>query len=185
MATLLNLYLRLLSLEKKLCQWQCGRMKWNELSSENCSLARALSVVGDRWTLLILRDAFLKVRRFEDFQSRLGIARRVLAERLTGLVEDHVFEKVAYQERPTRYAYRLTKKGLDLYAVVLSLVHWGDTYYAGADGPPVVLRHKACGHDFRSMLTCSECGEAIDARHVEPRASTREGAVIGATTNVR
>jgi len=146
-------------------------MKWNELSSENCSLARALAVVGDRWTLLILRDAFLKVRRFEDFQARLGIARRVLTERLAGLVADGVLEKLPYQERPTRHEYRLTKKGLDLYPVLLSLVHWGDAHYAGAEGPPVVHRHKACGHDFRSVITCSECGEAIDPRHVEPRAA--------------
>lgn len=145
-------------------------MKWNELSSENCSLARALSVVGDRWTLLILRDAFLRVRRFEDFQARLGIARRVLTERLAGLVADGVLEKVAYQERPTRHEYRLTQKGLDLYPVVLSLVHWGDAYYAGPEGPPVLHRHKACGCDFRSVLTCSACGEPVAARDVEARA---------------
>ena len=141
-------------------------MRWNELSSENCSLARALSVLGDRWTLLILRDAFLKVRRFEDFQARLGIARRVLTERLAGLVADGVLEKLAYQERPTRYEYRLTRKGLDLYPVMLSLVHWGDAYYAGPEGPPVVHRHKSCGHEFRAVLTCSACGEAIGARDV-------------------
>ncbi len=149
-------------------------MKWNALAAENCSLARALAVVGDRWTLLILRDAFLKVRRFENFQSRLGIARRVLTERLAKLVEDGVLEKVVYQENPRRFEYRLTKKGLDLYAVVLALVHWGDTYYAGAEGPPIFHRHKTCGHDFSSVLTCSECGEPIDPRQVEPHASPRE-----------
>lgn len=160
-------------------------MKWHELSAENCSLARALAVVGDRWTLLILRDAFLKVRRFDDFQSRLGIARRVLAERLAGLVASGVLEKVAYQERPTRHEYRLTKKGLDLYPVVLALVHWGDAHYADAEGPPVVHRHKTCGHDFRSVLTCSECGEPIDARSVEPRAHARSGAIVAPPTSVR
>lgn len=160
-------------------------MKWNELSAEFCSLSRALSVVGDRWTLLILRDAFLKVRRFEDFHGRLGIARRVLTERLAGLVGDGVLEKVAYQERPRRFEYRLTMKGLDLYPLVLSLVHWGDTYYAGAEGPPVIHRHKNCGHDFRAFLACSECGEPIDPRHVEPRASTRDAVAIEVTTNFR
>ncbi len=149
-------------------------MKWNALAAETCSLARALAVVGDRWTLLILRDAFLKVRRFENFQSRLGIARRVLTERLAKLVADGVLEKVAYQESPRRFEYRLTKKGLALYAVVLALVHWGDTYYAGAEGPPILHRHKTCGHDFSSVLTCSECGEPIDPRQVEPRTSPRE-----------
>jgi DNA-binding HxlR family transcriptional regulator len=145
-------------------------MKWNDLSSENCSLARALAVVGDRWTLLVLREAFLKVRRFEDFQSRLGIARRVLTERLTTLVENGVLEKVAYQQRPLRHEYRLTEKGLALYPVILSLVHWGDAHLGDDSGPPVIHRHKACGHDFRSVLTCSECGEALGARDVEARA---------------
>jgi DNA-binding HxlR family transcriptional regulator len=144
-------------------------MKWKELSSERCSLARALAVVGDRWTLLVLREAFLKVRRFEDFQSRLSIARRVLTERLASLVADGVLEKVAYQQRPLRHEYRLTEKGLALYPVILSLVHWGDAHLGDTDGPPVIHRHKACGHDFSSVLTCSECGEALDARDVEAR----------------
>ena len=137
--------LRLIGLETRRCQWQTSGMKWNELLNENCSLARSLAVIGDRWTLLILRDAFLRVRRFDDFQERLGIARRVLAERLAVLVEHGVFEKTAYQERPTRYEYRLTKKGLGLYPIILSLVHWGDEHYAGEEGPPVHHRHKrAC-----------------------------------------
>jgi DNA-binding HxlR family transcriptional regulator len=143
-------------------------MKWNELSAANCSLARALAVIGDRWTLLILRDAFLRVRRFDDFQASLGIARRVLAERLTSLIDDGILEKVAYQERPARSEYRLTRKGLDLYPVILSLVHWGDAHFAGAEGPPVAHRHKGCGHVFHSVLTCSECGEPVDARAVVP-----------------
>lgn len=143
-------------------------MKWNELAAENCSLARSLAVIGDRWMLLILRDAFLRVRRFDDFQARLGIARRVLAKRLAGLVADGILEKQPYQERPVRYEYRLTQKGRDLYPVILALVHWGDAYYAGDAGPPVVHRHNVCGHVFHSVLTCSECGEPVDARGVEP-----------------
>ncbi|OYW22452.1 MAG: transcriptional regulator [Sphingomonas sp. 12-62-6] len=151
-------------------------MRWDELASQDCSMARALAVVGDRWTLLILRDAFLQVRRFDDFQARLGIARRVLAERLAGLVSDGILEKSPYQERPTRYEYRLTEKGLALYPVILSLVHWGDAFYAGPDGPPVLHQHKACGHDFRAVLACSECGETVVARHVmaHGRAASRD-----------
>lgn len=141
-------------------------MKWQELDRENCSLARALSVVGDRWTLLVLREAFLRVRRFKEFQERLGIARRVLTERLTHLVDHEVLRKTAYCEKPLRYEYRLTEKGLELYPVIVSLVHWGDRHYAGEEGPPVLHRHKICGHDFRSVLTCSECGEPVDARSV-------------------
>jgi len=144
-------------------------MRWNELDAQDCSLARSLAVVGDRWTLLILRDAFLRVRRFEDFQSRLGIARRVLTERLAGLVDDGILEKVIYQQKPQRYEYRLTEKGLALYPVILALVHWGDAYYAGPNGPPMLHTHKHCGHDFRSVLSCSECGEALVARDVIAR----------------
>ena len=147
-------------------QRQNEGMRWNDLAQEDCSLARSLAVIGDRWTLLILREAFLRVRRFDAFQARLGIARRVLTERLNSLVADGIFDRIAYQHRPTRFEYRLTDKGLALYPVILSLVHWGDSYYAGADGPPVVHRHKGCGHDFRSVLTCSECGEALGARDV-------------------
>lgn len=142
-------------------------MRWEDLSRENCSLARTLAVIGDRWTLLVLREAFLKVRRFEDFQASLGIARQVLTERLAHLVEEGVLAKSSYQDRPPRFEYRLTEKGLGLYPAILALVHWGDAHYAGRAGPPLLHRHKTCGHDFRSVLTCSECGEAIDPRAVE------------------
>lgn len=141
-------------------------MKWNALADEDCSLARALAVVGDRWTLLVLREAFLRTRRFDDFQTRLGIARKVLAERLAHLVAEGVLEKRAYQQRPLRHEYRLTERGLGLYPAIIALVHWGDAHYAGESGPPMLHRHKACGHDFRSVLTCSECGEVVGARDV-------------------
>jgi DNA-binding HxlR family transcriptional regulator len=147
-------------------------MRWDALAKENCSLARTLAVIGDRWTLLILRDAFLRVRRFEDFEGSLKIARRVLSERLALLVEHGILVKVPYQERPTRYEYRLADKGLDLYPALISLVHWGDRHYATKAGPPVLHRHLKCGHDFRSVLTCSECGEPVAAREVAARAST-------------
>lgn len=143
-------------------------MRWQDLDRETCSLARALAVVGDRWTLLVLREAFLRVRRFEDFQERLGIARRVLTERLRHLVEEGVLRKVAYQERPLRYEYKLTEKGLGLYPVLMGLVNWGDAHYAGKKGPPVLHRHLSCGHDFRVVSTCSECGEVLDPRQVAP-----------------
>ena len=144
-------------------------MRWQSLAKEDCSLARTLAVIGDRWTLLILRDAFLRVRRFEDFEKSLKIARRVLAERLALLVDEGILTKVAYQERPVRHEYRLTEKGLDLYPAILSLVHWGDKHYAGRKGPPIIHTHQTCGHDFRSVLTCSECGEAVGARDVSVR----------------
>jgi DNA-binding HxlR family transcriptional regulator len=148
-------------------------MRWESLKKENCSLARTLAVIGDRWTLLILRDAFLRVRRFEDFEKSLKIARRVLSERLALLVDEGILRRVPYQDRPLRYEYRLTDKGLDLYPAILSLVHWGDKHYAGKSGPPLLHTHLKCGHDFRSVLTCSECGEAVGAREVSVRAGKR------------
>jgi DNA-binding HxlR family transcriptional regulator len=147
-------------------------MRWESLNREHCSLARTLAVIGDRWTLLVLRDAFMGVRRFDDFENSLKIARRVLSERLAELVDEGILRKEPYQKNPPRFEYRLTEKGLGLYPALLSLVHWGDEYYAGAAGPPVLHTHKTCGHDFRSVLTCSECGEAVDARAVSVRPGT-------------
>ena len=147
-------------------------MRWKNLPQENCSLARTLAVVGDRWTLLVLRDCFLGVRRFEEFERSLKIARRVLSERLALLVAEDILTRVPYQDAPPRYEYRLTEKGLELYPAILSLVHWGDKHYAGRKGPPVVHTHLKCGHDFRSVLSCSECGEAVTAREVRARITT-------------
>jgi DNA-binding HxlR family transcriptional regulator len=145
-------------------------MKWNELSQEPCSVARSVAVIGDRWTLMLLRDCFLGVRRFEDFERRLGISRSIVAERLTRLVGEGVLRREAYQDRPVRHEYRLTDKGLALHPVIMAIVHWGDEFYAGEAGPPLIHRHKACGCDFAPVTTCSECGEAVTAREVEVRA---------------
>jgi len=142
-------------------------MQWNELDQQACSVARTLSVIGDRWTLLILRDCFLRVRRFEDFQRRLGIGRPILTDRLQKLVDGFVLTKVAYQERPTRYEYRLTHKGLDLYPVIMAMVHWGDVHMAGKKGRPLLHTHASCGHEFDPVQVCSMCGEALDPRHVQ------------------
>src|SRR5215207_8178729 len=111
----------------------------------DCSVARTLEVVGEWWTMLIVRDAFFGVTRFDDFQRRLGIARNVLTARLDKLVEVGVLERVAYQERPRRYEYRLTAKGRDLWPVLNALREWGDRWTAGDDGPPLDLVHRACG----------------------------------------
>jgi DNA-binding HxlR family transcriptional regulator len=153
-------------------------MRWNELGGERCSVARTVAVIGDRWTLLILRDCFLRVRRFEAFEAKLGVTRPILADRLRKLVAEGVLAKVAYQQRPTRYEYRLTPKGLDLYPVLMSLVHWGDTHQAGADGRPLLHRHVGCGHLFDPVLICSECREPLDARavRVQPGPGARHAA---------
>jgi len=141
-------------------------MRWNELEDEACSVARTVSVIGDRWTLLILRDAFLRVRRFEEFERRLGITRHILADRLKKLVAAGVLARVAYQQRPKRYEYRLTDKGLDLNAILLAIVHWGDVHMAGEAGRPKLYQHRDCGNLFDPVVSCSACGGAITARNV-------------------
>jgi len=147
------------------------RMKWSELADEHCSVARSVAVIGDRWTLMLLRDCFLGVRRFEEFERRLRISRSIIADRLKTLVDEGVLRRDAYQDRPVRHEYRLTEKGMALHPVIMAIVHWGDVHYAGADGPPLLHRHKACGCDFAPVLSCSECGDPITARDVEVRAS--------------
>jgi DNA-binding HxlR family transcriptional regulator len=126
-----------------------------------CSVARALEVLGDRWTLLVLRDAFRRVRRFEDFQRSLGVARNVLTDRLTRLVDEGILERVPYHERPVRFEYRLTEKGRELWPVMMTLMHWGDHHYAEAAGRPMIVRHRDCGGEVNDHLSCSKCGAEL------------------------
>ncbi|WP_111497577.1 winged helix-turn-helix transcriptional regulator [Marinobacter bohaiensis] len=155
-------------------------MRWEELDQEPCSLARTLSVVGDRWTLLILRDCFLGVRRFDTFEKRLGITRHVLTDRLKKLVQHGVLRKQRYQERPPRDEYRLTDKGLELHTVILALVHWGDRHMTDDRGAPIRHIHKQCGAVMHPVTVCSECGEPVSARdlRVEPGEGWRDAAPI-------
>ena len=147
-------------------------MRWRDVGGTTCSVARALSVVGERWTLLVLREAFLRTRRFEDFQAHLGVTRHLLADRLRRLVEHGILERVRYQEKPARYEYRLTEKGRDLYPVIVALLRWGDRWMTGEAGPPLMLVHKACGHRMHPTLVCPDCGEPIGARDVAAELST-------------
>jgi DNA-binding HxlR family transcriptional regulator len=144
-------------------------MRWTEIDQQLCSVARALSVVGERWTLLILRDAFLGTRRFEQFQHNLGITRHRLSERLGKLVEQGVLVKVPYNERPLRHEYRLTRKGLGLYPVLMSLARWGDDWMTGEEGVPLAYVHRSCGKVTRPLLACSECGEPLRPEGVTPQ----------------
>jgi DNA-binding HxlR family transcriptional regulator len=112
----------------------------NEYEGQNCSIASGLEIVGERWTLLIIRDVFLGLHRFDEFQESLGIARNVLADRLEKLVEAGILEKVSYGDRGDRFDYRLTKKGLDLHVTLIGLRQWGDTYLC--DKPPTLARRK-------------------------------------------
>ena len=136
----------------------------------NCAIGAAVAIIGERATFLVLREAFNGVRRFADIQRRTAIPRQVLTDRLARLVQQDLLRKVPYQDsgQRTRHEYRLTRKGLDLYPVLVGLMHWGDTYAAGPDGPPVLLRHRDCGQPVQLQLTC-QAGHALEsARDVSP-----------------
>jgi DNA-binding HxlR family transcriptional regulator len=136
----------------------------------NCAIGAAVAILGERPTLLVLREAFNGVRRFADMQHRTGIPRQVLSERLALLVQEGLLRKVPYQDsgQRSRHEYRLTAKGLDLYPVLAGLMQWGDQYAAGPDGPPVVLRHRDCGQPVHVQVAC-EAGHVLgSARDVTP-----------------
>jgi DNA-binding HxlR family transcriptional regulator len=136
----------------------------NDYSTQTCSIAGALEVVGERWSLLIIRDILLGLRRFDELQRNLGIARNVLQTRLTRLQEQGVIERRLYQERPTRYEYRLTEKGLDLWPTIVSLMHWGDRHAAPQAGPPVLIEHRGCGGAVDDHRICEACGLRVEVR---------------------
>ena len=142
-------------------------MQWQEIGELDCSIARTLSVIGDRWTLLILRDCFLGARRFDQFEASLGVSPHLLSLRLGKLVENDILERRAYQARPKRHEYRLTAQGRDLYPVIVSLLRWGDRWMPSDAGPPVELVHRDCGCVTTPTLVCSECGEPLRAREVK------------------
>jgi DNA-binding HxlR family transcriptional regulator len=138
---------------------------------DECSIGRAMEVLGERWTFLILREAFYGVRRFSDMQRNLGIARNMLSTRLQTLVGAGVLERRLYQQDPARYEYRLTQAGRDLYPAIVTLMQWGDKHLQGELGPPVVLRHNTCGHTADPQLVCGHCGEELRPRDVTPEAA--------------
>ena len=134
-----------------------GRTNFGDMA---CSIARTLDVIGERWSLLIVRDAFYGIRRFDDFRQDLGIARNVLTDRLNALVEQGVFERRQYEERPPRYEYVLTDKGRELLPVILTMMRWGHRWESD-DMEPVTLTHTVCGHETRPVVVCEQCREDI------------------------
>jgi DNA-binding HxlR family transcriptional regulator len=156
----------------------------NDYEGQNCSIARSLELVGERWTILVLRDVFLGRRRFDQMQRSLGVARNVLAVRLERLVDEGILEKVPYQERPLRHEYRLTSKGLDLWPVTVELLRWGDRYAAPSAGPPIVLRHKGCGGELGEHRICTRCGELLEVGDVRAEAGPGAGARARATAGI-
>jgi DNA-binding HxlR family transcriptional regulator len=132
------------------------------------SVGRTLALVGERWTLLILREAFFGVRRFGALARNLNIPRPTLSARLRTLVDAGLLERVPYAHDPDRYEYRLTDAGRDLFPAIVALMRWGDRHLAGHEGPPIVLRHNTCGQIADPRLTCQHCGQEIHARDVTP-----------------
>jgi DNA-binding HxlR family transcriptional regulator len=145
-----------------------GRVLPRTYEGQVCSVARALEAMGDRWTMLVIREAFLGTRRYEDYQRNLGVARNVLADRLARLVDDGILRTHRYQERPDRFEYLLTEKGIDLWPVLVSLMKWGDRH-AAPDGPPLLILHRGCGGEVNERFMCEKCGEPVDARSAEGR----------------
>lgn len=144
-------------------------MKWNELSGINCPIARTLAVLGDRWTLLIIRNAFMKTCRYDDFQKQLGITRHLLAERIKRLVENNIFEKIIYNESPRRYEYKLTEKGKALYPIIVSISVWGSVWNnEKKEFNEIHYLHKSCNQQMIPVLTCPCCGEKVDSRLMVP-----------------
>jgi DNA-binding HxlR family transcriptional regulator len=150
-------------------------MRWTDLAASRCSIARALSVVGDRWTLLLLREAFLGTTRFEEFHANTGAARHIVAARLQHLVEHDVLERSRYQDRPERFAYTLTDKGNGLYPVIVSLLAWGDTWMLDGEEPSLRVTHEPCGAVMTPSLQCPGCGEPVDPGDMRHHVLGRDG----------
>ncbi|BFM18071.1 helix-turn-helix domain-containing protein [Maricurvus nonylphenolicus] len=141
-------------------------MKWAEHADNPCAIAKTLAVIGESWSLLILRNCFLGTRRFEEFQQQLGMTRHVLTDRLKHLVEHEVLKKVPYGESSRRFEYRLTERGKGLYPVIMSLVDWGNQWMVEAGEEPIIHIHQTCGQRTRPVMSCSACGEELNPKDV-------------------
>ena len=144
-------------------------MKLSEIGGQECSIARALAVVGDGWMLVILRDCFRGRRRFSEFEASTGAQATVVSDRLKRMVDIGILKRVEYQQYPSRHEYRLTQKGRDLYPALLMLSRWGDAYLDDGAGPPVEYIHTDCDHAADPRVSCGHCGDEIDVRSLQAR----------------
>jgi DNA-binding HxlR family transcriptional regulator len=144
-------------------------MKRTTTADWPCTIARSADVLGDHWNLLLVRQACLGVRRFDDFQRALGIGRNILTLRLNRLVDEGLFDRVEYQSSPPRYEYRLTEKGRDVFPILAAMAAWGDRWLSGPEGTPLLLHHTSCDRDMQAVVVCGECAEPLDVRHVRAR----------------
>jgi len=142
-------------------------MLYHDYPGQECSIASSLEIVGERWSLLIIRDIFRGRRRFDQIQKSLGIARNVLTARLNRMFDAGILEKRAYQTNPERYEYFLTQKGLDLWPVLMAFLGWGDKYCAPEEGVPRLIVHKECGGEIDDRRICQKCGKHLDVREAE------------------
>jgi len=140
-------------------------------STDNCTVGRAMAILGERWTFVVLREVFNGVRRFDDMRGHTGIPRQVLTDRLTRLVDEGILRKEPYRPegQRTRHEYRLTDKGFDLYPVMVAVSQWGDRYLADPEGPPVEFRHRDCGAEMTVVATCAAGHQVDDVRHIVPQ----------------
>ncbi len=148
----------------------------NDYPGQACSVAKSLEVIGERWTLLIVREVMRGSRRFSEIQDALGVARNVLSARLQRLVAEGILERRAYQESPPRHEYFLTEKGLDLWPALIALRGWGDKYSSGPEGPPSAIVHKECGGAVSDRGICERCGQTLNARDAREVALPRAAA---------
>jgi DNA-binding HxlR family transcriptional regulator len=132
------------------------------------SVKATVDLLGDRWTFLIMREAFFGVRRFGEMQRNLGVARTVLSSRLKMLVIEGLLERRPYRADPVWFEYRLTDKGLDFYPIAIALMQWGDRHLAGPNGAPTVLRHRTCGHPADPLWVCCHCHQPLHPRDIQP-----------------
>jgi DNA-binding HxlR family transcriptional regulator len=141
-----------------------------EWSVDTCTIARSMAILGERWTVVVLREVFLGVRRFDQMRERTGVPRQVLAKRLATLVDHGVLRREPYREpgARVRHEYRLTEKGFDLYPLLVAVREWGDRYLAGPDGPPVRTVHRGCGASVHTELHCADGHRVSSYRDVVP-----------------
>ncbi|WP_436775519.1 winged helix-turn-helix transcriptional regulator [Yinghuangia sp. YIM S09857] len=136
-------------------------MRRTSFANWPCTVARTMDLLGDWWTPLVLREAFYGIRRFDEFQQGLGIARTTLSDRLKTLVDEGLMEKRAYQAEPVRYDYVLTEKGEDFFPVLVAMMRWGDRWTTDESGPPVLVHHDPCGNVTEPDAHCASCGERL------------------------
>ena len=148
-------------------------MRWSEIDTIPCPVAQAMAIIGDSWTILILRDALRGATKFDEFQRATGASRAIVADRLAHLVKHKVFERVQYEDHPPRFAYRLTSRGRALQPVLMTMAHWSEEHIS-KQVRPARRRHTVCDHNFKPVITCSECGEAATPDTITYDAPRRE-----------